>query len=223
VSIHVAILNKPYLDAILSGAKTVESRLTVTPKVPFAAIQPGERIFFKQSSGPFRAMAVAGRVKFYQGLRPRDVDDLKQRWQRWVGGSDAYWQSKRTSRYATMVELLEVEAADVGPVMAPSSGLAWFVLPEGDSPMLQVQLTAGALRNRYVTGTGLASYFGEKPVVLQLPDGVEVESDLYRGRRLRWRGWRPWFAQWDAKAGDAVRFVRVGPRRYRVDFRPSAP
>ena len=70
--VHVAILLRPYIKLILSGRKTVESRLTITPRAPFEGIKPGDRIFFKASAGPYMATAVADAVaRAAEARRPR--------------------------------------------------------------------------------------------------------------------------------------------------------
>ena len=56
--VHVAILMRRYLDLVLAGRKTIESRLTRTSRAPYEQIHAGERIYFKVSAGPFMATAV---------------------------------------------------------------------------------------------------------------------------------------------------------------------
>ena len=55
---HLVILKKPYLEAILSGRKTIESRFTKTKRPPFGQIEAGDRLFLKLSSGPVCGTAV---------------------------------------------------------------------------------------------------------------------------------------------------------------------
>ena len=59
MSIHVAILKREYLRMVLSGQKTVESRLAKVRCPPFEQVVAGERLFFKASGGPFMAPAIA--------------------------------------------------------------------------------------------------------------------------------------------------------------------
>jgi ASC-1-like (ASCH) protein len=54
---HLVILKKHYLDAILSGRKRIESRFTRTRRSPFWQVQPVDKLFLKQSSGPVCATA----------------------------------------------------------------------------------------------------------------------------------------------------------------------
>ena len=230
--IHVAIMMRPYLQMILEGRKTIESRLTVRPLVPYSAIKPGERIFFKQSAGPFMATAIAEEVHFFDQLTPAKVAELRKRFNDQVCGDAQFWEWKRDSKYATFTRLTKVQPISVGPKMEPSRGPAWFVLPDGAAPpvpvMFEVTLTDGALKNGYVRITKRTHEFAARhyggatqaeagePITLLLPGGDVVETDIVSNHMLRWRGWRDVFAAASAKADDVVRFVQVDERRYRV-------
>lgn len=128
--IHVAILQHAYLEAILDGRKTVEMRLTRTNRVPFEAVEVGERLFFKRSGGPFRATAVADHVLFMGELGPRDLVRIRRDYNEWVGADGAFWQSRRDCRFCSLIWLREVERIRFGPRMRPHHGVAWQCLPE---------------------------------------------------------------------------------------------
>jgi len=216
--IHVAILKTGYIKEILAGRKTIESRLTRTMQPPHGKIEPGERLFLKASGGPFMATAVAGEVHRFEDMGPADVQRLRKRYDQAIGGDDAYWQMKRDSRFATLVGLKEVEPIDVGPKYKVAYMKAWYVLDDALSPVGDWSITAGALRNHYAclpkpSGATLQS---GQVIKLELPDGSSTETDLVTGRRLRWRGWGPIYQAADARAGDLLRFVAIGPRRYTV-------
>jgi hypothetical protein len=224
MAVHVAILKRPYLQWILSGRKTVESRLTRTAQPPYGAVQAGERLFLKVSAGPFLATAVAAEVEQLAQLTPEAVRKLYRKYNAAVCGDAAYWQSKAASRFATFIRLRDVEPIDVGPRYRKVNMKAWHVLPEQASPLMEVALTAGAIRNRYVrwpwpTTRAEADANGEA-VTLLLADGQEVRTERVGGR-LRWRGWAAYFAAEGLAGGDRVRFVAVGEGRYRVSFHRS--
>ncbi|MFW5653865.1 MAG: hypothetical protein ACOC0P_07440 [Planctomycetota bacterium] len=129
--IHIAIIHKRYLDAILDGTKRAELRLTEQARVPFRAISEGERVYLKQASGPFRATAIAGRIDTHEHLTPDGVAALREKYADVVGrGHDDFWHRKRNAKYATIVFLRDVERICFGPEIARSRGLAWFRLPD---------------------------------------------------------------------------------------------
>lgn len=230
--IHIAILIRPYPQLILEGRKTIESRLTIRPLAPFKAIEPGERIFFKQSSGPFAATATAGETFFFDSLTPAKVTELKHRFNREVCGEDQFWHWKRDAKYATFIRLRDVLPTGVGPAMEPSRGPAWFVLPDNaaaDVPLpFEIALTAGAIRNSYLRvprkdialpprhyGGNTVALAGE-PLRLLLPDGEAIDTDVVSNQMIRWRGWRDIYQQQNMQPGDRVRFVPIAAGQYRV-------
>ncbi len=222
MSVHIAILQKPYLNAVLAGRKTIESRLTKTMQPPHGMVQEGERIFFKLSGGPFKATARAGTVQYFDQLTPPRIDALRQRFNDAVCGTADYWRMKRSARFATFIELDELTPTEVGPRFTKSPYRAWFVLPDEADPVFEVTLTAGALRNGYVPVAKRPAFFGPGDFELLLPDGERVRTDLYQNQRIRWRGWRRQFELAGIGPGDKVRFVAMGEGRYRVTWMRAA-
>lgn len=221
MSIHVAILLRPYLTAVLAGTKTIESRLTKTARPPYGAVQPGERLFFKESGGPFRATALVRDVAEFADLTPSRVDRLRQRYEAAVGGDDAYWHGKRSSAYAVFVGVGQVEPLAVGPRYAVQSMRAWYVLPDEASPLREWHLTAGAIRNRYALLPGASARLRSETLALVLPDGREIETSFGRGSMLRWRGWSGVYESARVRPGDRLRFVALGHARFAVVFPDS--
>ena len=237
--IHIAILIRPYVKLILDGCKTIESRLTVSPRPPFRAVQTGERIFFKESAGPFFATAIAGEVLCFDHLTPAKLDDLKQRFNHEIRGEDAYWHWKREAKYATLIRLRQVLPTRVGPAMEPSRGPAWFVLPDNaaaDVPLpFEITLTAGAIRNSYLRVPRKLHVFPAKhyggrtiaeagnPLHLLLPGGEEVHTDIVSNQMLRWRGFGALYREHHMNPGDRVRFVPLHAGKYRVDCVHHSP
>jgi hypothetical protein len=224
MSIHVVILQRRYVDLILAGRKTVESRLTRTAGPPFGKVEVGQRLFIKASGGPFMATAVAGAVAGYDNLTPDRIRQLYRQYNAAVCGEGDYWKLKRDSRYATFITLEQVEPLDVGPAYNRSLQ-AWHVLSDDLSPLVDVILTAGAISNRYVRLARVlrmpergpdALWDFQTSFVLVMPDDEEVETQLTASGMIRWRGWGRYYDYYGMEAGDRVRFVSIGPRRYGV-------
>ncbi|MFW5682077.1 MAG: ASCH domain-containing protein [Phycisphaeraceae bacterium] len=220
--IHVAILKPPYLAAILRGDKTVESRLTTTPQPPLDRVAPGERLFLKASGGPFLATAIAGEVHFYRDLDRSKMRGLCRQYRERVGGDDDYWRSKADSRFATFIALRDVEPMDVGPSYRTINMKAWYVLEAADAPVVDVPLTAGAIRNRWVALPRVYRRFPEGEATLLMPDGRVLESRINPRRHIGGRGWGRYHRMYGTHPGDCVRFVAVADRRYRVSYTKRA-
>lgn len=218
--LHVAILKPNYIRDILAGAKTIESRLTRTMQPPHGKVAAGERLFLKASGGPYLAMAVAARVETWLDATPADLGQIERKYRRQIGGDDAYWLAKRDSRFVTLIWLDQVEPIDVGPAYKVAYMKAWYLLDEARSPVRDYVLTDGAIRNRYACIPAVSEKRRDRPITLLLPDGQAVQTQLVKGRQVRWRGWGALYEQANAKPGDRVRFVAVGPGRYRVSIAP---
>ncbi len=243
MSVHVAILVSPYPRLILEGRKTVESRFSRLRREPFGAIRPGDRIYFKLSGGPFVATAVAERVWMADRITPEKMDRIRERHNEAICAPDAYWAGKRgETRFATLIWLRDAAPTRLAPRYRSQKMRAWYVLPDAADPMaelpadqrpevIEIDLTAGALRQHYVRlGDELARFpaaavGGKKkhdagrPLTLHLADGPSIETDIVGPQSmLRYRGWATWFQQHELATGDRLRFVRRS--RYEYDVRP---
>jgi hypothetical protein len=137
---HVAVLLPRYVDLLLAGRKTVESRLSLTRREPLCAVAPGERIYFKERGGPIRAVATVEAAEFFGPLTPRLVRMLRGRLNAGVMGDAAYWAAKAEARYASFFHLSDVEPALQGPPIPVLHGRAWVTLC---SPMSSRRAAAG--------------------------------------------------------------------------------
>jgi len=129
---HLVILKKPYLDAILSGRKRIESRFTRTRCSPFRQVQPGDKLFFKQSSGPVCGVATVTAVKNFENLTPKRIIQLKEQYNHHIKAGDEYWQSKADCVFGFLLWLQDVRA--VQPVrIGKKDWRAWVVLTEKEN------------------------------------------------------------------------------------------
>ncbi|MGD9690504.1 MAG: hypothetical protein AB7K52_12260 [Phycisphaerales bacterium] len=122
--VHVAIVMPRYVDLMLRGGKTVESRLSRSRRAPFEQIAPGELILFRERGGGYRAQARVAWVRFEEALTPADVRRLEQELEPRVRAGSAYWRARRTARFATLIGLERVRAAFEGPEWI-AHGAAW--------------------------------------------------------------------------------------------------
>lgn len=235
--IHVAVLLKLYLDAVLDGRKTVECRLTIQPRVPYDAIEQGERIYFKQSSGPYRATARAEHVIFENDLTPKRIRQLQRDYNDLVCGDSRFWKAKRNSRFATFIWLKDVQPIETGPALRPLQGVAWVKLdetptwktPKPANDSFQTELTQGNLNNNSISVRKIVDLFpahsiggptkGEaaEPLTLILHDGPTIETDIVGSKGiLRYRTWGTWFKKHGARPGDRIVFTPVDEKTYFV-------
>src|SRR5437773_228527 len=79
---HLVILRPPYLDMILSGEKTVESRLSLQRHPAATRCLPGDRLYLKRTGGGIECRATVARIDVYAGL---DVEALRAVSEEWAG------------------------------------------------------------------------------------------------------------------------------------------
>lgn len=127
---HVAVLKPEYIQRVLDGRKTIESRLSRVRVAPFARVATGDLIYLKSSGGPIRARAAAGRVWHFDNLCPRRIDLLERRFARRVQAPPEYWRSQRHAKYACFIELLDVTPLHDAPSVPRLFGAGWIILPD---------------------------------------------------------------------------------------------
>ncbi|MEZ6319318.1 MAG: ASCH domain-containing protein [Phycisphaerales bacterium] len=131
--LHLAIIDRAYVGPILDGRKRVESRLGRDRRAPFGVVSPGDRVCFKQRSGPCVALATVVGVECLELAPPAGVRELRDRVQAGVLGSSEYWRGKLGSRYATLIWFAAVEPIDSTPDLSryirAGNRSAWHVLP----------------------------------------------------------------------------------------------
>jgi len=129
---HLLILKKPYLEAILGGQKRIESRFTKTNRNIFGRVLPGDKLFLKVSSGPVCATATVAAVKNFENLTPRQIIEIKQRYNDYIRGSDEYWRSKMNCKFGFVVWLKDVKPLE--PVrIHKKDWRAWVVLTKEEN------------------------------------------------------------------------------------------
>lgn len=103
--VHLAVFVEPYLEAILDGRKTIESRFSANRCTPFQRVQAGDIILLKRSGGPVVGVAVAGDARYYEVDEER-LDELRERFaEQLFALDDEFWEARRTKRFASLIEI----------------------------------------------------------------------------------------------------------------------
>src|SRR5262245_51208695 len=64
--VHLAIFVEPFLDFVLSGKKTVESRFSVNRCPPYEHVSRGDIVLLKRASGPVVGACIVSAVWSYR-------------------------------------------------------------------------------------------------------------------------------------------------------------
>lgn len=127
VALHLAILVNPYLQLLLDGQKTVESRFSVQRRAPFQQVVEGDIILLKRSGGPILGIGIVAEACFYQ-VTAEVLKDIQAKYAEALGIRDpAFWTSRAQTRFATLLRLEQV--ATISPVFYHKRDQrAWVIL-----------------------------------------------------------------------------------------------
>lgn len=108
VNVHLAILVEPYLEFILAGKKTVESRFASVKCAPFESVQAKDIILLKRSGGPILGICQVSNVWFYR-LDSVSLSFIKKEFAEAIcPQGDNFWEERKDKTYATLMRISEV-------------------------------------------------------------------------------------------------------------------
>jgi ASC-1-like (ASCH) protein len=124
---HLVILKRPYVDAILAGRKTIESRFTRMRHSFISQVRQGDLLFLKVSSGPVCGQAGVAAVRYFENLTPAKMAEVRGQYNEHILGSEEYWKSKAECRFGFLAWLENVRP--MKPIMiAKKDWRSWVVL-----------------------------------------------------------------------------------------------
>jgi ASC-1-like (ASCH) protein len=105
---HLAILTQIYLNKIIFGEKTIESRFSRYKIAPYRKIKAGDIVFLKRCAGEILAIASVDRSDFFALSSSKDVIKIMELYYKELALEDTFKNQKITSKYATLIYLKEV-------------------------------------------------------------------------------------------------------------------
>lgn len=103
--LHLAVMTGPFLDLIVAGCKTVESRFHRQRRTPLFTAKPGDVVVFRQSGRPANVAAILGNVH-YLDVAESGVDQIRATWASRIGcDDDEFWSSRTEARWVSLLEL----------------------------------------------------------------------------------------------------------------------
>ena len=140
-TLHLAILVEPYLQFILDGKKTVESRFSTRKFAPYNRVDKGDVVLLKQSSGPIVGLCQVNYVWFYQ-LDPESWRTIREDFAAAICAQNPdFWKEREAATFATLMRIQHVKSIE--PIkFAKRDRRGWVVLHENSA---QLQLDIGIL------------------------------------------------------------------------------
>jgi ASC-1-like (ASCH) protein len=134
---HVAIMKKSwgFIDKILGGEKTIESRWSVSRRKPWDTVQKGDIIYFKNSGEPVTARACVERVIQFSALTTASVKKILKKYGQKDGmtlrDTPLFFEKFKHANYCVLIFLKN--SARVRPFTIDKKGFgamaAWITVP----------------------------------------------------------------------------------------------
>lgn len=136
ISIHLGVFVEPYLQFILDGKKTIESRFSSNKCAPYRMVQKGDIILLKRSGGPIVGSCEVLAAWFYQ-LDPESWKEIKSEFAEALCVQDPiFWEERQTAYYATLMRLGGIRSIE--PIEVEKRDRRGWVVLQGTSDQLKL-------------------------------------------------------------------------------------
>ncbi len=107
-TLHLAILRPPYLDRIVAGTKTIESRFNTKRAAPFGTVAVGDLVLLKGSGKPIMNFFFASAVHSIN-LVGEPLEEVRRQYGEGIQAEneEEFWRDRASAAYATLVEVGE--------------------------------------------------------------------------------------------------------------------
>lgn len=126
-ALHLAIFVEPYLEYVLEGKKTVESRFSTRRFAPYQQVSTGDVLLLKASGGPIVGVCQVTHVWFYH-LDPESWRFIQTHFTEALCAQDpAFWTARQHATFATLMRVQHVRR--LAPIPFPKRDRrGWVVL-----------------------------------------------------------------------------------------------
>ena len=108
ISVHLAVLLEPFLQHVLEGTKTVESRFSVRQAAPYGRVKAGDVLLLKRVGGPVVGMCEVANVWQYD-VDPESLSELRSEFAAALCAQDPeFWDERSSASFATLMRLRNV-------------------------------------------------------------------------------------------------------------------
>ncbi len=108
---HLAIFTQPWLDLILAGKKTIDSRLSKVRCAPYGKIKTGDVVYMKESVGLVKGEFIASKIESYNDLTPEILHNIRSRNHKEIFvdvGFEEFREKWTVAKYATLIHITNV-------------------------------------------------------------------------------------------------------------------
>ena len=131
ITLHLAIFVEPFLEFVLDGSKTIESRFSSRRFSPYKRVTKGDILLLKRSSGPVVGLCRVSQVWNYE-LDPPTFRNIQEKFSQALCATEAdFWKERESARYATLMKV--EKPCEVSPFSVPKRDRrGWVVIPQNE-------------------------------------------------------------------------------------------
>lgn len=134
-SVHLAVFVEPYLEYVLAGQKTVESRFSRVRCPPYRRVRPGDVVLLKASGGPVMGLCEVRHTWFYN-LDPDSWQTIRKEFAEALCAQDPeFWTDRERAEFATLMLVGRVLRTSPVP-WEKKDRRGWVVLRAGSEATL---------------------------------------------------------------------------------------
>lgn len=102
---HLAIFTGPFLDLVLEGKKTIESRFSKVRCAPYGVVKEGDIVLMKKAGGLVIGEFTVLRVETFNNLNETSLREMAEKYGKdlCADADKDFWERRRESRYATFL------------------------------------------------------------------------------------------------------------------------
>ena len=114
--LHLAVFIDPYLDWVLDGSKTVESRFSSVRCAPWNMVEADDVVLMKRFSGPIVGAFAIGSVTSYE-IEEGDLELIRELFGDAIRPEeDDFWDQRSGAKYATLMGILDCHTIEATPI-----------------------------------------------------------------------------------------------------------
>lgn len=135
MGIHLAICKEPYIQYMISGLKTIESRITKNKTIPFGKVKKDDVVILKRSSGPVLAIFTVKDVISLDN-QTFNLDSIRENYQDQLCIQDDWWEVKKDAQYASLICIEEIVPLTPIIFSLEKNRQAWIIIRKKDTWVL---------------------------------------------------------------------------------------
>ena len=127
---HLAILSPGWIELILDGSKTIESRFTKVRCAPFGKVNEGDGVCLKESGGLVKGAFRVGKVETFENISENDIWRIHTKYCKDIFVDSFFFHPPQKwfeSKHATLIHIAEVNRFHPPFALKKRDPRAWVV------------------------------------------------------------------------------------------------